>query len=163
MLNKINCFFCLAMTLSLNTDFSNTMQQILEFVLSSIQSFPANDLSLIKINILTRPCLECQDDDPRDNEAAPDAGQHVGALAGDEALHDEGHHQLGAAQAGHQVRTGQLQGPGVGGEGQESGHREPRVHGHHVGGDQDPGGGGHQHRGGGGQAVGQGGQQAHHC
>ena len=60
-----------------------------------------------------QPCLECQDDDPQHNEAAPEAGQHVGALASDQTLHYEGHHQLSAAQTGDQAGTGQLQGPGV--------------------------------------------------
>ena len=109
------------------------------------------------------PCLECEDDDPDEDEAAPGHGEHGGALAGDEALHQEGHDELGAAQAGHQVGAGQLEGLGVGSEGQEPRHREPRVHGDRGGGEGGPGGGGHQQGGGGGEAVGQGGQQTHHC
>ena len=49
--NKINYFFCLAMTVSLDPDFSNTMQQLLVVDLLDTQSSPAMDLSLIKIII----------------------------------------------------------------------------------------------------------------
>ena len=53
-----------------------------------------------------------QDDNPRDDEAAPGAGHEAGQLPGDHTLHQEGQDQLEAAQAGHHVGGDQLQGQG---------------------------------------------------
>ena len=68
--------------------------------------------------------VEGEYDDPDDDEAGPEAGEGAGLLHGDETLHPEGHHQLHAPEAGHQVGGDQLQGLGQGGEGQQPGQRQ---------------------------------------
>lgn len=56
------------------------------------------------------PLLGGQDGYPGDDEAAPQAGQEAGGPHGHQALHQEGEHQLEAAQAAHHVGRDQPQG-----------------------------------------------------
>ena len=68
--------------------------------------------------------LEGEDDNPDDDEAAPDAGDDTGHLEGDQALDCECQDELDTPEAGDQVGGDQLQRPGQGREGEEAGHRQ---------------------------------------
>ena len=83
------------------------------------------DISIVNISPLnwTKKSFKAQVPTYED-EAPAEAGEQAGGEAGDDALDTEGEDQLHGPEAGHQVGGEELQGPGQGGEGQQSGESQ---------------------------------------
>ena len=64
--------------------------------------------------------LECEEEDTTENGSSSQTGGEGRTDPGEEALHQEGQHQLQGPEAGHQVGRDQLEGLGQGGEGQQT-------------------------------------------
>ena len=64
--------------------------------------------------------LECEEEDTTENGSTPKTGGQGRTDPSEEALHQEGQHQLQGPEARHQVGRDQLEGLGQGGEGQQT-------------------------------------------
>ena len=69
---------------------------------------------------LENAVLAGEEEDPTENGSTSQTGGEGRTDPGEEALHQEGHHQLQGPEAGHQVGGDQLEGLGEGGEGQQT-------------------------------------------